>query len=123
MKLSNFKIAAIIMVIVIFSSIFFVRNESRGNCEGNQIAAYENIFEQNLLNQNVSFQFFKWNKNILFYLDMKYILYSIFSRAGLFKSRHADATDKIPVFCSYGVFVAFFINKKDGKKGKCVYSY
>lgn len=121
MKLSNFKLTAIIIIIAIFSSVFFVQNESGNNFEGNQIVAYENIFEQSLLNQNTTFQFFKWNKSILFYLYMKYILYSMFSRDKLFKFRHTHVEEKISVFFGYSVFIVAFINKKDGKKARRVY--
>jgi hypothetical protein len=123
MKLSNFKLTAIIIIIAIFSSIFFVQNESRNNFESNQIIAYENVFEQNLINQNLTFQFFKCNKNILFYLNMKYILYSIFSHEKLFKFRHTHVEEKISVFFGYSVFIVAFINKKDGKKDKRIYLY
>ena len=119
MKLLNCKVTAIILVIVIFASIFLIVSGNYGNSNQSILGYYpsiENIFEEELINHNELGQFFKWDKNIMFFLNMEYILFSIICYADILKIKRCDFINKLSKFNSYSIFIVLFINKEDGKK-------
>lgn len=125
MKLSNCKLIAVIIVIIIVFSIFFVNSNNYDLNDStllNYNPYFENGIEEIMVNQENNFQFFKWSKNIFFSLNMEYILFSILSYFDLFNLRHTQFIKAIFIFYSYSTFIVFFLNKKDGKKHKYVYS-
>lgn len=125
MKLSNCKLIAFIILLVIFASIFFIMSakyELNDTVLLSYYPALENMVEEELINLNENFQVLKWNKNIFLSLNIEYILFSILIYSDLLKLRHSEFINAILKFFSFSAFVAFFINKKDGKKDKYVYS-
>ncbi len=126
MNLRNHKLISVILVVVIFASTFLFSSFKYDNNNQtilNHHPSLENIIEEEFINQNENLQLFKWNKNIMLSLNMKYILFIIFIYNDLFKFRNLDFINKLFKFCKYSVFIVIFSNKKDGKKEKHVYSY
>jgi hypothetical protein len=123
MKSSKFKLAAVILVIVIFASIFFIASGSHGSSDAAFYQpSFKNINEEELINSYENSQFLKWSRNIILYLNMEYILFSILIYSDLFKLKSSELINAVLRFYSYSVFVVFFMNKKDGKKDNYVYS-
>lgn len=124
MKLSNCKLIAVVIVIIIVTSIFFVNSNNYDLNDSllNYNPYFENSIEEEMVNQDNNFQLFKWSKNIFFSLNMEYVLFSILSNFDLFNLRHTEFIKAIFKFYSYSTFIVYFLNKKDGKKHKYVYS-
>jgi len=123
MKLLNYKSIAVILTVVIFISIFLIISENhtlKDEISLNGLPSFGNLFEEEYMCQEGNSQLLKRNKGILFYLNIKFILFSIWILADLYKARHAEMIKTLLRFYSFCVFIVFFINKKDGKKGTFV---
>lgn len=121
MKLSNCKLIAVILAIIIFASILFISSERHGfNDTEPYYPSLENMNEEELISHDEHFQLLKCSKNVLFSLSTEYILFSILY-SDLFKLRHTEFMNAVLKFYCYSVFVVFFTNKKDGKKDNYVY--
>lgn len=122
MKSSNCKLAAFILIIVIFVSILFISSNNHGLKDtAFYYPSFENMNEEELINQYENFQLLKSSRNRILYLSMEYILFSILTYSDLFRFKRAELINAVLKFHSYSVFVVFFINKKDGKKDNYVY--
>ncbi len=125
MKLFNYKSTAIILTVVIFISIFLIISENhtlKDDISLNGLPSFGNLFEEEYACQEINSQLQKQSKGIWFYLNIKFIMFSIWILADLYKARHAEMMKTLLKFYSYCVFIMFFINKKDGKKGMFVWS-
>ncbi len=122
MKLSNYKLTAVILAIIIFASIIFIASERHGlsNTEL-YYPSLENMNKEEMINSDEHFQVLKCGKNVLYSISIEHILFNIL-RSDLFKLRHSEFMNAVLKFYCYSVFVVFFTNKKDGKKGGYVYS-
>lgn len=126
MKLSYWKAIAVILVIVIFSSIFFMAPEKKSSFDLellNHYPYFEAMIEEELISRVEDIQIFKWNKSILIFLGIEYVALSIVNSGYLYGRRYVEYIDAALRFYSYSAFVAFFINKKDGKKRGHIHLY
>lgn len=117
MKSYKFKLTAIVLIVVIFSSIFFICwNDYDVKDKLLIYPVFENALEDELMLSEVSFQAHYINKSIYLRFDMNYIvlLITIIASYKIFISN--ILTNEILQFYFYSVFIACFINKKDGKK-------
>ncbi len=125
MKLSYWKAITVILVMVIFSSIFFMGPEKQNSFDLeflNHYPYFEAMVEE-LISRVEDIQIFKWNKSILIFLGIEYVVLSIVIFGYLYGRRYADYIDSALHFYSYSVFIVFFINKKDGKKRGNIHLY
>lgn len=121
MKLSNYKFTAVILAIIIFASIVFIVSDSHGlNNTEPYYPSLENINREEMVNGDEHFQLLKCGKNVLYSISIEHILFNIL-RSDLFKLRHSEFMNAVLKFYCYSVFVVFFTNKKDGKKGSYIY--
>lgn len=123
MKFQKSKFIAVLMTVVIFISIFLIGdNNNFGNrTELNHYPLIENIMDEELINTSDNLQLYKWNKNLSFYLDIDFILFCVLVNYDIYKLIQIFKR-QILKFYFFSSFVVFFINRKDGKKRKCVYS-
>lgn len=127
MKKYNIKIISIIIIMLVFTSIFLF-GYNRYDANSKDIVSispcFESYFQEQYLFQNSgSLQFPRSNKNIVLSLNMKYILFKIIIFASLFKIINLDVVGKLLKINKFSVFIVLFINKKDGKKRKLNYLF
>ncbi|GEM_PF-706362 len=126
MKLSYWKAITVILVMVIFSSIFFMGPEKQSSFDLellNHYPYFEAMIEEELVSRVEDIQIFKWNKSILIFLSIEYVVSSIVIFGYLYGRRYVDYIDAALHFYSHSVFIVFFINKKDGKKRGRIHLY
>lgn len=119
MRINNYKMIAVFIVIVIVASIFLFAsygNDINKQAVINYYPSVENLFEEEYFNQSDGEQYFKSNKNIMTSLNIEFILFSIFNNADILKVKHYDFINSLFKFLNYSVFIVVFLNKKDGKK-------
>ncbi len=119
MKLSYWKAITAILVVVIFSSVFFMGPEKQSSFDLellNHYPYFDAMIEEELVSRVEDIQIFKWNKSILIFLGIEYVVLSIVNSGYLYGRRCVDYIDAALRFYSYSAFIVFFINKKDGKK-------
>lgn len=125
MKSFKFKLTAIILIAVIFFSIFFIGWNDYNTMDASidMYPIYENAGEVELMLSEVALQIFNINKSIYLRLDISYLLLLITSIAGYKIIKHNILIHEILQYYFYSVFIACFINKKDGKKVYFISSY
>lgn len=126
MKSSYWKAITAILVVVIFSSVFFMGPEKQSSFDLellNHYPYFEAMIEEELVSRVEDVQIFKWNKSILIFLGIEYVVLSIVNSGYLYRRRYVDYIDSALYFYSYSVFIVFFINKKDGKKRRHTHLY
>lgn len=115
MKSYKFKLTALVLIAVIFLSIFFI-GWNDYNVKDNIYPIFENALEDQLMLSEVSFQIHYFSKSIYLRFDMSYIVLLITIIASYKILISNILTNEILQFYFYSVFIACFINKKDGKK-------
>lgn len=123
MNKTKCKLTAIILITVIFASIFFIGSNDLNKMNAEiypalEITAEDGISFVEQINQTIS-----WSKNIILRFDIKYILLSI---AGVEESNGASMLRHkgyAPEICFYSVLIVVFTNKKDGKKDNMFICY
>ncbi|HBV68275.1 MAG TPA: hypothetical protein DEF04_08890 [Clostridiales bacterium] len=109
----------IIMVIVIFSSVFFIEPGKQNPSDlelRNHYPYFEAMIDEELVSRIEGIQLFKWSKGILIFLGIEYVMLSIVNSGYLYGRRYADYMDAVLRFYHYSALVVFFTNKKDGKE-------
>lgn len=125
MNRTKCKLTAIILITVIFVSIFFVGWGIYGlnKTHPAMYPAFENAAEEDLNFTEEIIQIFNGNKNIFLRFDTKYILLSITGTGDSNSIKLYNLTSEALEFYFYSVLIVFFINKKDGKKDNMFVSY
>lgn len=125
MNRTKCKLTAIILITVIFVSIFFVGwgNHSLNNVRPAMYPAFENATEEYLDFTEEVIQIFNGTKNIFLKFDIKYILLSITGIKDSNSIQLFNLKDEGLEFLFYSVLIVVFINKKDGKKHNMFVSY
>lgn len=112
----KFKLTAIVLIIVIFLSTFFIGwNDYNTKNVFDLYPIFGNIVEEELLSSEVSFQILNINKSIYLKIGMSYILLLITIIASNKIFLYTLLTHETMQFYFYSVFIACFINKTDGK--------
>lgn len=121
----NCKLTAIILITVIFISIFFVGLDdySLNKMQTVMYPVFENTTEEDLNFTEEIIQIFNWNKNIFLRFDTEYILLSIAGLGDLNSIKLYNLKSETLDFLFYSVLIVVFINKKDGKKDIMFISY
>lgn len=129
MKVNSRKIAALMIFLVILTSIFILQHKenSKGSYIKDSLQVYADMESISILEEDSSHgenvQLFKSGKTSMFSMFKTYILINSFLAANIFRLKHIQEASQVRRLCFYSVFVVFFANKKDGKKWMdCVYS-
>ena len=125
MNRTRCKLTAIILITVIFVSIFFVGwdRHSLNNVSPAMYPAFENVSEDYLDFTEEITQIFNGTKNIFLRFDIKYILLSITGVKDSNSIQLFNLKGEGLEFLFYSVLIVVFINKKDGKKHNMFVSY
>ncbi|MEL7650170.1 MAG: hypothetical protein AAGU76_18960 [Sedimentibacter sp.] len=129
MKVNSRKVAALMIVLVILTSIFILQHKesSKNSYIKDSLEVYTDMESISILEEDLGHgenaQLFKSGSTPLFSMFKTYILINAYLAANIFRLRHTQAASQVRMLCFYSVFVVFFANKKDGKKWMdCVYS-
>jgi len=125
MNLNNKKLIAIILTIVIFTSILNFEYSRINNTNKQNVSNYDECyFNQEVLNNlggktkndSNNLQLYRLNNKIISNYLNKYIIGNIYSSTNNYKLKYTAVINEMFSISNSSVFVVLYIHKKDGKK-------